>query len=195
MVQLRRTSRKTEQRRRNQRELRRSQNNDKNNSSARPSNRTSSGTSNRGSSNSNSRRTNNNNRKERFQDADSNEEDEEPDTLVDFLKVAVEDTSDTPLHEREYTGNLQRYQTYGEKFLYLVMKYGLMVLLMTMNFIALSLSLNCNVDQEFFTRLFSAIFAFFFGFIYILVNYYTYRVLGQGKICKCDKEALFPFKI
>ena len=167
MVQLRRTSRKTEQRRRNQRELRRSQNNDKNNSSARPSNRTSSGTSNRGSSNSNSRRTNNNNRKERFQDADSNEEDEEPDTLVDFLKVAVEDTSDTPLHEREYTGNLQRYQTYGEKFLYLVMKYGLMVLLMTMNFIALSLSLNCNVDQEFFTRLFSAIFAFFFGFIYI----------------------------
>lgn len=194
MVQLRRTSRKTQQRRKSLRELRRNQDNSRNSN-----NRNGSNTNNRRGTGTSGR--NNGPSGESFQDSSNNNENgggvenDGDDTLVDFLRVAVEDTSSVPLHQREYTGNLHRYQTYAEKLLYLVLKYGLMVLLMTMNFIALSLSLNCNVDQEFFTRIFSAIFAFFFGFVYILVNYYTYRVLGQGKICKCDKVSLFPFKI
>ena len=129
--------------------------------------------------------------KEKFEDdddADSN--------LVDFLKVSVDDNSSgdyVPLHEREYETESKRYTTYITKYVEICLKYGLMVVLMTMNFIALSLSLNCNADQEFFKRVFSAIFAFFFGFIYIIVNYYTYRVLVKGQICKMNKEKLFPF--
>ena len=127
--------------------------------------------------------------KEKFEDdADSN--------LVDFLKVSVDDNSSSnyvPLHEREYETESKRYTTYITKYVEICFKYGLMVALMTMNFIALSLSLNCNADQEFFKRVFSAIFAFFFGFIYIIVNYYTYRVLVKGQICKMNKEKLFPF--
>lgn len=129
--------------------------------------------------------------KEKFQDdADEN--------LVDFLKVSVDDNSSgdyVPLHEREYETESKRYTTYITKYVEICLKYGLMVALMTMNFIALSLSLNCNADQEFFKRVFSAIFAFFFGFIYIIVNYYTYRVLVKGQICKMNKEKLFPFGI
>jgi hypothetical protein len=78
-------------------------------------------------------------------------------------------------------------------YIILVLKYGFLVLILTLNFLGLSVSLNCNADQELFTRVISAIFAFFFGFVYLLINYYTYKVLSQGKICKMNREKLFPF--
>ena len=87
--------------------------------------------------------------------------------------------------------------TFSEKiqdYFILVLKYGLLVLLLTLNFLGLSVSLNCNADEEFTMRVISAIFAFFFGFVYLIVNYYTYKVLGEGKICKMNKDKLFPFK-
>ena len=67
--------------------------------------------------------------------------------------------------------------------------------LLTLNFLGLSVSLNCNADQELFTRVASAVFAFFFGFVYLLINYYTYKVMSQGKMCKMNQEKLFPFKV
>ena len=132
-------------------------------------------------------------KRERFEDKKDDDADKD---LVDFLKVSVEDSESegyVPLHKREYNSESQRYSTYFFKYLELAFKYGLMVSLMCMNFIALSLSLNCNAGEEFFKRVFSAIFAFFFGFVYILVNYYTYRVMSKGQICKMNKEKLFPF--
>lgn len=138
-------------------------------------------------------------RKEKFQanNSNSNDNDKKKDNdLMDFLRVSVEDNESddyVPLHKREYQSESQRYSTYLFKYLELVFKYGLMVVLMCTNFIALSLSLNCNAGEEFFKRIASAIFAFFFGFIYILVNYYTYRVMSKGQICKMNKEKLFPF--
>ncbi len=66
--------------------------------------------------------------------------------------------------------------------------------ILTLNFLGLSVSLNCNADQEMTTRILSGIFAFFFGFVYLIINYYTYKVLSNGKICKMDREKLFPFK-
>ena len=81
-----------------------------------------------------------------------------------------------------------------QDYVILLLKYGFLVLLLTVNFLGLSVSLNCNSDQEFSIRVVSAIFAFFFGFIYLIVNYYTYKVLGQGKICKMNRDKLFPFK-
>ena len=87
--------------------------------------------------------------------------------------------------------------TFSDKlqdYFILVIKYGFLVVLLTLNFLGLSVSLNCNADQEFAMRVISAIFAFFFGFVYLIVNYYTYKVLGEGKICKMNKDKLFPFK-
>jgi hypothetical protein len=79
-------------------------------------------------------------------------------------------------------------------FTIMFMKYSFLVLILSLNFIGLSASLNCNADEELFKRIASAIFAFFFGFVYLLINYYTYKVMYQGKICKFNKEKLFPFK-
>ena len=87
--------------------------------------------------------------------------------------------------------------TFSDKlkdYFILLFKYGFLVVLLTVNFLGLSVSLNCNADQEYSLRVFSAIFAFFFGFVYLIVNYYTYKVLGEGKICKMNKDKLFPFK-
>ena len=87
--------------------------------------------------------------------------------------------------------------TFSDKlkdYFILLFKYGFLVVLLTVNFLGLSVSLNCNADQEYSLRIFSAIFAFFFGFVYLIVNYYTYKVLGEGKICKMNKDKLFPFK-
>ena len=77
----------------------------------------------------------------------------------------------------------------------LVLKYLFLVVILTLNFLVLSVSLNCNADEEMFKRILSAIFAFFFGFVYLIINYYTYKVLSQGKICKMDRDKLFPFKM
>jgi hypothetical protein len=87
--------------------------------------------------------------------------------------------------------------TFQEKFqdyMILVFKYSFLVIVLALNFLGLSVSLNCNADQEMSIRIISAIFAFFFGFVYLVINYYTYKVIGKGQICKMDKEKLFPFK-
>jgi hypothetical protein len=80
-------------------------------------------------------------------------------------------------------------------YVILFLKYLFLVTILTLNFLGLSVSLNCNADQEMATRVISALFAFFFGFVYLLINYYTYKVLSQGKMCKMNREKLFPFKI
>ena len=87
------------------------------------------------------------------------------------------------------------YQDQFTDYFILVIKYGFLVCVLTLNFLGLSVSLNCNADQELSQRIISAIFAFFFGFVYLIINYYTYKVLGQGKICKMDRDKLFPFKM
>ena len=79
-------------------------------------------------------------------------------------------------------------------YVILFLKYGFFVGILTLNFLGLSVSLNCNTDQELMTRIFSAIFAFFFGVVYLLINYYTFKVLSQGKMCKMNRDKLFPFK-
>lgn len=82
-----------------------------------------------------------------------------------------------------------------QDFFILLLKYSFLVIVLTLNFLGLSVSLNCNANEELFKRVLSAIFAFFFGFVYLIINYYTYKVLGQGKICKMDRDKLFPFKV
>ena len=75
----------------------------------------------------------------------------------------------------------------------MTIKLSFVFILMAINFIALSVSLNCNIDKPVGTRLISAIFAFFFGILYLFVNYYGYRVTVLNKPCVFDKDTLFPF--
>jgi hypothetical protein len=80
-------------------------------------------------------------------------------------------------------------------YIIMVLKYSFLVIILTLNFIGLSTALNCNADQEFFKRIASGVFAFFFGFVYLLINYYTFKVMVQGKICKFNRDKLFPFSV
>lgn len=78
-------------------------------------------------------------------------------------------------------------------YFFLLLRLGFMLILATTNFLALSISLNCNKFETPTTRFCAAIYAFFFGFIYLIVNYYTYRVITLGKICQFDEQRVFPF--
>lgn len=75
----------------------------------------------------------------------------------------------------------------------LFMKMFFMFALLSINFLALSISLNCNLNSTPTVKYTSAIFAFLFGIIYIVVNYYTYRVMTKKEVCEFDKDRLFPF--
>lgn len=80
-----------------------------------------------------------------------------------------------------------------EIILFMTLRMAFMVCVVTINFLALSISLNCNVNENPFKKFFAAIFAFFFGFVYLIVNFYIYRVLTMKKICDINEDYLFPF--
>ncbi len=80
-------------------------------------------------------------------------------------------------------------------YLSVLMKLGIVFIIMTINFLGLSVALNCNINSSLPRKIGAALFAFFFGFIYLTLNYYTYRVLTLRKVCKMNKERLFPFSI
>ena len=127
---------------------------------------------------------------EKFEDENNNEEEEKAgattfEGVIDMLSV-----SPSAQNKESVT-----YQDQLTDYIFLVLKYAFLVGILCLNFLGLSVSLNCNADQELSQRIFSAIFAFFFGFVYLIINYYTYKVLGQGKICKMDREKLFPFRV
>ena len=130
-------------------------------------------------SNSKSNSKSNSNSKDKFNDTTPSYE-----SIIDLLSVSA-----TAKNPESIT-----WQEQLQDYIVLVLKYLFLVTILTLNFLGLSVSLNCNADNEFFHRIVSAIFAFFFGFVYLIVNYYTYKVLSQGKICKMDRDKLFPFK-
>ena len=109
--------------------------------------------------------------------------DSSPQGIIDILSVSPT-AGDNPVTWKDQI----------QDYCILVLKYLFLVTILTLNFLGLSVSLNCNADQEMMHRIMSAVFAFFFGFVYLIVNYYTFKVLSQGKICRMDREKLFPFK-
>ena len=122
---------------------------------------------------------NNNQTKEKFSKSTSFED------VIDVLSVSPSASNQDSI----------TFQDQFTDYLLLFIKYAFLVSILTLNFLGLSVSLNCNADQELSQRIISAIFAFFFGFVYLIINYYTYKVLGEGKICKMNRDKLFPFSI
>jgi len=127
----------------------------------------------------NKKKINNNQTKEKFSKSTSFED------VIDVLSVSPSASNQDSI----------TFQDQFTDYLLLFIKYAFLVSILTLNFLGLSVSLNCNADQELSQRIISAIFAFFFGFVYLIINYYTYKVLGEGKICKMDRDKLFPFSI
>jgi len=69
--------------------------------------------------------------------------------------------------------------------------FGIFILF-TINIIALSISLQCNQDRYIGYRFVSAVFAFLFGLVYIMLNYLQYRLKIKGETCNLCGNEPFP---
>jgi hypothetical protein len=74
-----------------------------------------------------------------------------------------------------------KFMDHFNNFMSSLFLYGTLFFVLTFNFVAMSVSLHANLNATFSKKLGSAIFAFLFGLIYILFNYYLYYVLKKGK--------------
>jgi len=72
--------------------------------------------------------------------------------------------------------------------------YIFLFLLFTMNFLAVSLALQCNKHRSLLFKASSALFAFMFGFLYIIINYFMYRVNLKKNPCNICSDAPFPLQ-
>jgi hypothetical protein len=77
-------------------------------------------------------------------------------------------------------------------FVEVFIKFGLLALLLTLNFTAVSIALMSNKNESFGVKIFAVIYSFLFGIIYILVNYYSYRVLLKKDPVYYDGE-VYPW--
>jgi len=71
--------------------------------------------------------------------------------------------------------------------------FTLVFILFTCNLLAVSISLQCNRSKDLRFKITSAIFAFMFGFLYIFVNYVSYRVNMKNNPCMFHANHPFPF--
>jgi len=91
----------------------------------------------------------------------------------------------TPMEEK-VSGLLRKNFEYSLIFIFTFIVF-------VMNFIAVSISLQCNQDKSLMVKISSAMFAFMFGFLYIVINYFMYRVNLKGTACTICSDNPFPF--
>lgn len=80
-------------------------------------------------------------------------------------------------------------------FFSIFLKASFLLIILVLNFLGLSTALNCNANAPIGSKIFAALFGFFFGFVYLMLNYYTYRVITLRKVCRFDQRRLFPFSL
>jgi len=76
---------------------------------------------------------------------------------------------------------------FGKVWIFIVV-----TIIFIINFISASIALQCNKNESGFVRFGSAIFAFCFGFLYILLNFYSYRLMTLHQLCEWDAYNPFP---
>lgn len=88
-------------------------------------------------------------------------------------------------------------QSQGEaitKFFFKGAFFFMVFVLFTMSMIAVSISLNCSKSEPLMHKISSALFAFMFGLIYILINYIGYRLLVKKEPCSiCIEKPFLAF--
>lgn len=99
--------------------------------------------------------------------------------------LATADTADAT--DTAATSNSEFFGTYLKRSLL----YIFLFLLLTVNLIALSVSLQCNKESNIFYKMASGLFAFMFGILYLIFNYYMYRVKVNNKPCVICKDDVF----
>ena len=87
------------------------------------------------------------------------------------------------------------FETFFNFIIYYLKKSFIFIIvfvIFVINLSALSLSIKCNKSEGFFFKISSGMYAFMFGILYILINYYMYRI--KMKQYPCDNICGNPFK-
>lgn len=83
-----------------------------------------------------------------------------------------------------------------EGILYKNFKRGLIFffvfIIFSINLFSVSIALQCNSGKNIFYRFSSALFAFMFGFLYIIMNYLMFRVNLKNNPCQICSDIPFP---
>ena len=87
------------------------------------------------------------------------------------------------------------FETFFNFIIYYLKKSFIFIIvfvIFVINLSALSLSIKCNKNEGIFFKISSGMYAFMFGILYILINYYMYRI--KMKQYPCDNICGNPFK-
>ena len=91
------------------------------------------------------------------------------------------DSNDT--NESTETSFLGRLFSYTAKYVSKSLIFIFMLVLFLTNLIALSLSIKCNRNESLLFKVASGMYAFMFGILYIVINYYMYRIKLKNNPC------------
>lgn len=92
---------------------------------------------------------------------------------------------------------LKKQKTYylAKKYIYKLLFYGFIFCLVTFNLIAVAVSMTCNRKESIIVRAASALYAFFFGIVYILYNYKYIRLTQNKDYLSCTFCPNNPFAL
>jgi hydrogenase-4 membrane subunit HyfE len=79
-----------------------------------------------------------------------------------------------------------------KNFFSIFFKVCITFFILTCNFLGMSVALNVNKGSSISMKFFALLYGFFFGFMYLILNYYTYRVITLRRVVIMDKKTLFP---
>ena len=97
-------------------------------------------------------------------------------------------------NENETNSSADLISSFYNYITYYIKKSAIFVLIFILfvtNLLAVSLSLKCNKNESIIFKAASALYAFMFGILYIVVNYYMYRI--KIKRFPCDEVCGKPF--
>lgn len=97
-------------------------------------------------------------------------------------------------NENENNSSADLISSFYNYITYYIKKSAIFVLIFILfvtNLLAVSLSLKCNKNESVIFKAASALYAFMFGILYIVVNYYMYRI--KIKRFPCDEVCGKPF--
>ena len=107
-----------------------------------------------------------------------------------YKKLSTESFQDSILDTTDTTDTTTKTEFFGT-YMKRALLYIFLFILLTVNLIALSVSLQCNKESNIFYKIASGLFAFMFGILYLIFNYYMYRVKVNNKPCVICKDNVF----
>ena len=110
--------------------------------------------------------------------------------LYFYKKLSTESFQDSILETATSADTTTKTEFFGT-YMKRALLYIFLFILLTVNLIALSVSLQCNKESNIFYKIASGLFAFMFGILYLIFNYYMYRVKVNNKPCVICKDNVF----